>query len=62
MGVVSGWIGWRIDDEDLVDAADAISSDAEQLGAAAAAIIDAHPDAFIDNVLLIHRMYLAPKW
>jgi hypothetical protein len=34
MGVVSGGIGWRIDDEDLVDAADAISSDAEQLGAA----------------------------
>ncbi|MEJ7773154.1 MAG: hypothetical protein WKF51_14735 [Geodermatophilaceae bacterium] len=62
IGIVNGWIGWRIDDEDLLDAADAISSDAEQLGAAAAAIIDAHPDAFIDNVLLIDRMHLAPWW
>ena len=62
IGLVSGWLGWRIDDEDLLDAADAISSDAEQLGAAAAAIIDAHPDAFIDNVLLIDRMHLAPRW
>jgi hypothetical protein len=62
IGFVSGWIGWRIDDEDLLDAADAICSDAERLGSAAAAIIDAHPDAFIDNVLLIDRMHLAPQW
>jgi hypothetical protein len=62
IGIVSGWIGWGIDDEDLLDAADAISSDAEQLGAAAAEIIDAHPDALIDNVLLIDRMHLVPRW
>jgi len=62
IGLVSGWIGWRIDGEDLLDAADAISSDAEQLGSVAVAIIDAHPDAFIDNVLLIDRMHLAPQW
>ena len=62
IGIVSGWIGWRIDDEDLLDAADAISTDAEQLGAAVDAIIDAHPDAFVDNVLLIDRMYVAPQW
>lgn len=45
-----------------VDAADAISADAEPLGAAAVAIIEAHPDAFVDNVLLIDRMHLDPKW
>lgn len=62
IGTVRGWIGWQITDEDLYDAADAISADAEPLGAAAVAIIEAHPDAFIDNVLLIDRMHLDPKW
>ncbi len=62
IGRVQGWIGWQIADEDLFDAADAISADAEPLGAAAVAIIAAHPDVFIDNVLLIDRMYLEPKW
>lgn len=62
IGGVRGWIGWQIADEDLYDAADAISVDAEALGAAAVAIIEAHPDAFIDNALLIDRMYLEPQW
>jgi hypothetical protein len=61
IGTVTGWIGWRIEDEDLYGAADAISADAEPLGAAAAAIIDAQPDAVIDNVLLIDRMHLEPQ-
>jgi len=62
IGSVREWIGWRIDDGDLRDAADAVTSDAEQLGATAAAIIDAHPESFIDTVLLIDRMHLAPQW
>lgn len=62
VGTVRGWIGWQIGDEDLHDAADAISADAEILGATAVAIIEAHPEAFIDNVLLIDRMHLGSKW
>jgi len=62
IGLGSGWLGGGVDDGDLLHAGGALSSDAEQLGAAAAAIIDAHPDAFIDNVLLIDRMHLAPRW
>jgi len=62
IGSVREWIGWRIDDGDLRDAADAVTSDAEQLGATAAAIIDANPESFIDTVLLIDRMHLDPRW
>lgn len=62
IGTVSGWIGWQIEDEDLYEAADAISADAEPLGATAAEIIEVHPDVFVDTVLLIDRMYLDPKW
>lgn len=62
IGTVRGWIGWQIEGEDLYDAADAISVDAAPLGAAAVAIIEVHPDAFVDNVLLIDRMYLEPQW
>jgi hypothetical protein len=62
IGSVTGWIGWQIGDEDLHDAVDAISADAEPLGAAAAAIIEANPEQFIDNVLLIDRMHLDPQW
>lgn len=62
IGTVGGWIGWQIEGDDLYDAADAISADAEPLGAAAAAIVEAHPDAFIDSVLLIDRMHLDPQW
>ena len=49
MGAIRGWIGWQIEGEDLYDAADAISADAEPLAAAAVAIIEAHPDAFVDK-------------
>jgi len=59
---VNGWIGWQIQDEDLFDAADAISSDACGLGYVASKIIDAYPLAFVENALLIDRMYLVPKW
>lgn len=62
IGNICGWIGWQIEDDDLYDAADAISADAEPLGAAASAIVEAHPGSFIDNVVLIDRMYLAPQW
>lgn len=62
IGSVSGWIGWKIQDEDLFDATDAINSDASGLGYAASSIIDAYPLAFVENALLIDRMYLEPKW
>lgn len=62
VGQVHGWIGWSISEEDLADVGDAISYDAEQLGIAAADIIDTHPENFIDAALLIDRMYLDPKW
>jgi hypothetical protein len=62
IGSVCGWIGWNVRGEDVHDAADAISTDAETLGAAAAAIMDNRPDAFVDTVLLIDRMHLDPDW
>lgn len=62
LGSVRGWISWRIEGDDLYDAADSISSDAEPLGAAAVAIIEAHPDAFVESVVLIDRMHLKPEW
>lgn len=61
IGQVHGWIGWSIFDEDVSDAGDAISTDAHQLGTAAAEIIHDFPDMVID-ALLIDRMYLEPAW
>lgn len=62
IGSVRGWIGWRIDEEDLYEAADAISSDSEALGSTAVEIIQENPDAWIDDVVLIDRMHLEPEW
>ncbi len=62
IGQVHGWIGWSISEVDLADAGDAISGDAEALGVAAVEIIDEYPDTFIDDALLIDRMWLDPKW
>lgn len=62
IGQVHGWIGWSISEVDLADAGDAVSGDAEALGVAAVEIIDEYPDAFIDDALLIDRMWLDPKW
>lgn len=62
IGSVTGWIGWQILDQDVHDAADEISSDAEILGQAAAQIIDDYPENYIDTVLLIDRMHLDAKW
>ncbi|WP_051136683.1 hypothetical protein [Luteimicrobium xylanilyticum] len=62
IGMVRGWIGWGALDEDVQDAADAISSDAEALGATAAQIIGAHPEQWVDSVVLVDRMHLEPRW
>lgn len=62
LGTVRGWIGWRIADEDIHDAADAISSDAEALGGIAAAIMRERPDLWIDSVLMVDRIYLEPAY
>lgn len=62
IGGVMGWIGWQILDDDVHDAADAISGDAETLGQAAEQIIEAYPENYIDTVLLIDRMHIDPKW
>lgn len=62
IGTVTGWIGWNMLDEDVHDVADAISSDAEPLGAAAASIIEAHPDEYLATVLLIDRLHLDERW
>lgn len=61
IGHVHGWIGWSIFGEDLADAGDAISYDAEGLAVAAVEIIEEHPENVIDSVLLIDRMWLEPK-
>lgn len=62
IGQVQGWIGWSIHSEDLADAGDAISVDAERLGATAHDIIDTHYEKFIDAALLIDRMHLDEEW
>lgn len=65
VGLMTGWIGWAITYDDLYDAADAISADAEPLGAAADQIqlyrdeIDAER---MDTALLIDRMSLDPQY
>jgi hypothetical protein len=62
LGMVSGWLGLDALDEDVHDAADAVSSDAEALGATASEIIAAHPEQWIDTVVLVDRMWLEPQW
>ncbi|WP_148061600.1 hypothetical protein [Cellulomonas sp. PhB143] len=62
LGVVGGWIGWDALDEDVHGAADAVSSDAEALGATAADIIAAYPERWVDTVVLVDRMWLEPRW
>ncbi|WP_163541989.1 hypothetical protein [Occultella kanbiaonis] len=62
IGSVWGWIGWQSDEEDIFDAADAISHDAMTLGAAAVEIVQSNPDVFIDNILLIDRMEIGAQY
>ncbi|CAM3466722.1 N-acetyltransferase [Isoptericola cucumis] len=62
IGTVRGWIGWDALKEDVHDAADAVSTDAETLGATAAHIIRVHPEQWIDTVVLVDRMHLDPQW
>jgi hypothetical protein len=62
IGQVMGWIGLRIADADIADAADAISQDAAILGAVAAKIIDSRADLWIESALLIDRIHLDPAY
>lgn len=58
IGEVLGWIGWRIQHEDLAAAGDLHDDDALNLGRAAEQIIDEHPNRFLDTVLFIQNMQL----
>lgn len=62
LGHVSGWIGWNISDEDVYEAADAISSDAATLGAAASEIMRERSTLWIDTVLLLDRIFIKPEY
>jgi hypothetical protein len=62
IAVVRGWIGWGMAEEDIHDAADAISADSEILGAAAAEIVKAHADLWLDTVVLVDRMSVEPEF
>ncbi|WP_166355037.1 hypothetical protein [Phytoactinopolyspora limicola] len=62
---LSGWVGWRIAYEDLHDAADAISADAEPLGCVAQRIQIDREDRGqgpADNALFVDRMGLEPQY
>jgi hypothetical protein len=62
-GVITGFVGWRVFNEDVWEAADAISADAEVLGAAAREIIEWLGDEYwIDTVLFVDRVGLHPEF
>lgn len=63
VGSLVGWIGWRVLDEDVADAADAISSDAAYIGYVAAQLLeDDANDSLIEDVVLIDRMWIEPEF
>lgn len=62
IGSCSGWFARRGDMDLLVDAADSIDQECYELGCAAARIIDAHSEGFLDTALLLNRMTLAEHW
>lgn len=62
LGHVSGWIAWNFGDESLQEAGDAVNADAEALGAAADDIVESRPNAWIDSVLMVDRMFLEPEY
>ena len=64
IGMVTGWIGWRVWNENIWKAADAISSAAEPLGAVADEVRAelAEDGIGIAAVLLMDRMTLKPQW
>lgn len=64
IGMITGWIGWSIAEDDLADAADAVSADSAYIGRIAADALDAvrEDDPFVDDVLLIDRLQIEPEY
>lgn len=63
LGTLCGWIGWRVLGEDIADSADAISADSAYIGAVAATILeDDERDLLIEDVVLVDRMWIEPKF
>jgi hypothetical protein len=58
VGSLYGWIGWSVLDDDIAGAADAISADSAYIGSVAAALLEGdESDQFIEDVVLVDRMW-----
>lgn len=63
LGNICGWIGWRVLDENVSEAADSISADAAYIGHVAAQLLESDAnDSLIEDVLLIDRMWIEPGY
>lgn len=62
VGRLTGWIGWRVLDEDLADAADEISADSSHIGYVAAQLLKDQDDSWIEDVVLLDRVWIAPEF
>ena len=63
VGRLTGWLGWRVIDEHLANAADSISADAAYIGYVAGQLLDDEDnDSFIEDVVLIDRISIEPEF
>lgn len=61
IGTVAGYVGWRIDDIDIWDAADHVSTDIERLGVAAREINE-QADPLMRQALFVESMTIYPQF
>lgn len=61
VGSLTGWIGWRVLDENLADAADEISADSSYIGYVAAQLVGDQSGSWIEDVVLLDRAWITPE-
>lgn len=62
IGRLTGLIGWGLSTDEIVEASDAISTEAAELGWAAAKISEAHPEMWCDTVVILQLLELQPAY
>lgn len=62
VGSIMGWVGWSVGEENIFDAADSVSADSAHIGYVASLALDKvrKSDPFVDDVLLLDRLYIEP--
>jgi hypothetical protein len=63
VGLLCGWIGWRVMGDDIADVADAISADSAYIGSVAATLLEEDESGeLVEDVVLVDRMWIEPPF